>query len=199
MSLLVESIKILNGRIYNLRLHEERANLTRKQLYGLSRALDLRSNIIIPEEYKKGLVKCRIIYREAVHQVSFQPYQKRIISCVKIIENNDIDYSYKWQKRDNMDALFNMKGKADEIIIVKNGLLTDAYYYNIVCLSGKALFTPSRPLLHGVMREKLLNNKRIIPWDITVPNLKEFDRIYLVNALTPLGDIHFSPDQIMYE
>ncbi|MBK8348820.1 MAG: hypothetical protein IPL08_14840 [Saprospiraceae bacterium] len=73
---MVESIKILNGRIYNLRLHEERANLTRKQLYGLSRALDLRSNIIIPEEYKKGLVKCRIIYREAVHQVSFQPYQK---------------------------------------------------------------------------------------------------------------------------
>ena len=63
MSLLIESIKIFNGRIYNLRRHENRIQRSRVALISKDvTPISLRSHIEIPSDLRQGLVKCRIVY-----------------------------------------------------------------------------------------------------------------------------------------
>ncbi|MBK8371293.1 MAG: hypothetical protein IPL20_08025 [Saprospiraceae bacterium] len=45
---------------------------------------------------------------------------------------DDIEYPYKWVERPELDEVFRQKGNADEIIIIRKGWVTDAYYYNLV-------------------------------------------------------------------
>ena len=44
----------------------------------------------------------------------------------------------------------------DEVIIEKNGYLTDTTIANIAFFDGKQWFTPEKPLLKGTMRAKLI-------------------------------------------
>lgn len=196
MSLLVESIKILNGRVYNLPLHEERINASRGRLFGLIEPIGLRRYIEIPEGFRNGLVKCRVLYDQKIQEVSFQSYSLRRIQSIKVIEGHDIFYPDKLVDRKPLDDLYAQKGRCDEIIITRDGYLTDAYYYNIVCVKNNHYFTPKSPLLSGVMREFLIRKGKISPIDIHRDELMTFDQIHLINALTPLGKCVVKPNQI---
>ena len=94
MSLLVESIKIFNGRMYNIAGHEERANRSRLELFGCVKPLNIRRLVTVPAEFSKGLVKCRVIYDEIIHDIQFQHYNIRnITSLVDIILNKYSGFS----------------------------------------------------------------------------------------------------------
>lgn len=196
MCRLVESIKIYNGRLYNIAGHENRANTSRKALFNSVRPLHLQKSIHLPPEYSKGLVKCRIVYAEDIIEISYQPYTLRNIGSLRLISNDTVSYPYKFENRKELDALYHKKGEQDEILIIKNGLLTDSYYYNVVCQQGNTYHTPSRPLLCGVMRSYLLKKNKITERDIKLPELHHYDCIHLINALTPLGKIIVPSNQI---
>ena len=72
---------------------------------------------------------------------------------------------------------------ADEILIVKNGLITDASYANIIFKKENRWFTPNTYLLNGVMRQALLNNKSIEVADINQINFREYESCKLINAM----------------
>jgi 4-amino-4-deoxychorismate lyase len=190
MSLLVESIKIYNGRIYNIALHEARANQARAALWGINQKIDLRKHIIIPDTCKTGLVKCRVSYDTSIREITFVPYSVRQIKTLKIIETDeDLHYSYKWADRPQLDRLYGLRDDCDEIIIVQHGLVTDAYYYNLVFEKDGRYITPMTPLLAGVQRAHLLKIGKITPIEIGVSQIDEYNRIHLINALTPMGEI----------
>ncbi|MBK7698578.1 MAG: hypothetical protein IPJ39_07550 [Saprospiraceae bacterium] len=79
---MVESIKIYNGRMYNIALHEARANQARAALWGITQKLDLRKHIIIPDTCKTGLVKCRVSYDTSIREITFVPYSVRQIKTL---------------------------------------------------------------------------------------------------------------------
>lgn len=193
---LIESIRILNGRIRHLNLHEDRCNESRAKLWNLTNAINLRKKLTIPKNYKDGLVKCRIVYSQEIEEITFQAYQIRTINKIKIIQSDTISYPFKFEERKELDTLFAAKDDGDEIMIVKNNLVTDAYYYNYVFQKGKQYFTPYQPLLEGVMRSSLILNNKIIKKDIFVTEIQEFDAIHLINAMTPLGKIVVKPNQL---
>lgn len=193
---LIESIRILNGRIRHLNLHEDRCNESRAKLWNLTKAINLRKKMTIPKNYKDGLVKCRIVYSQEIEEITFQAYQIRTINKIKIIQSDTISYPFKFEERKELDTLFAAKDDGDEIMIVKNNLVTDAYYYNYVFQKGKQYFTPYQPLLEGVMRSSLILNNKIIKKDIFVTEIQEFDAIHLINAMTPLGKIVVKPNQL---
>lgn len=195
---LVESIRILNGRVSLLKYHEDRCNLSRKNLFAETKQLKFSGKIIIPANYQKGLVKCRLIYGKDIEDISFQHYIIRKINKIKIIYNDSISYQYKYLDRKELDDLFKLKMECDEVMIVKNGLITDAYYYNFVFQKGKEYFTPKVPLLEGVRMTNLILNKRIIKKDIFATEIHKFDTIHLINAMTSLGKIVIKPNQIIY-
>ena len=199
MSRLVESINICNGKPYHLGLHEARANASRRLLYGTDLPdLKLAESIIVPSLYTAGLVKCRVIYDRTITSIDFSHYTVRSILSLSVIHDDTINYPLKWVERPQLDELYAQRQGADEILIFKNGLLTDAYYYNVVIAVNGKYLTPRLPLLKGVRRAQLLVMEWIEEADIDLKLLRQATSIYLVNAMTVLGKIKLAPYQIIY-
>lgn len=189
MSLLVESIKILNGRICNLDAHQARFDRSRRDCFGSTDRISLREKILQQGVPLSGLFKCRVVYQLEVESVAFQPYQYPDIRSLAIVQDPDITYDDKWVDRPALDVLFRQKEPADEIIIVKKGLVTDAYYYNLVFEKNGNLVTPDTPLLPGTRREQLLKTGKITTALISEADIFKYERVHLINALTGLHRI----------
>ncbi len=115
--------------------------------------------------------------------LSISLIKKRDIKSFKIILDNEIEYSKKYLNRDSLDKLYEQKKDADEIIIIKDGLVTDTSIANIAIFNGTNWLTPKSPLLEGTTRNRLLEEKYIYEADITVDILKSAKRIALMNAM----------------
>jgi 4-amino-4-deoxychorismate lyase len=83
------------------------------------------------------------------------PYRPAVVRTLKVVHADDIDYSLKYLDRTCLTGLID-RGVADDVLIVKNGFVTDTSYSNIVFTDGLRWIMPDTPLLRGTMREKLL-------------------------------------------
>lgn len=185
MSLLFETIRLKDGVLQNLEYHNARLNHSRKSLYKSIDNIDLVQLIQIPQACRLGIFKCKVIYSKTVKSIDFEPYLPRTIKSLRLIEDNKISYSYKYTNRGSLNELLTKRERYDEIIIVKNGFITDTSYSNIIFFDGIRWFTPSTPLLHGTMRSFLLANNLIEEMDIKVVDLRLFQKARLINAMNP--------------
>lgn len=183
----VETIKAKDGVFYNLPLHSERLRMTVSRFYGVSMNLDLSVDDI-PVEYLHGIYKCRVVYSSEIEEISFTPYLFREFEDIVIVEDDNIDYSYKSTDREAFTQLLKKKGSASDIMIVKNGLITDSSFSNFVFENSLGLFTPDTYLLNGVKRQSLLKRGVIKECQIRKEDVLEFDRVYLINAMIDLED-----------
>jgi 4-amino-4-deoxychorismate lyase len=191
MSLLFESIKITNKQPQNLFYHNERMSRTREELFGINKDIDLENIICLPSDLDNDIYKCRITYDKEIRKVSFEKYQKRKITRLKIVECNEIEYGYKYVDRvifDKLKQQCNCKPDED-IIIIKNGLLADTSFSNIILKKNDKWFTPEKPLLDGTQRAKLLKEGVIFPASICADELIGFEEIGLINAMINFEDM----------
>lgn len=184
MSLFLETIKIINGRRMNLSGHNQRMNSTRKDVFHTTDILDLRSIIQVPENYSSGLVKCRVIYGKDIEKIEFSNYSFRNPRTFKLIFEDNVTYQYKLLDRERLNHLFSQRNLADDIIIVKKGLITDSYYANLAFKKDNNWYTPTKPLLEGTIRKKLIDSGKLIPKDITPEDLFLYDELKIINAMT---------------
>lgn len=182
----IESIKLKDGVFYNLPLHRERMLRTTSEVFGRKIEFNL-STIQIPSDAKKGLFKCRILYSEELLSIEFQPYFFKEIKSVALVYDNEISYPYKSADRTSFDKLIRQSG-TDEILIVKNDCITDTSISNVVFQNSTGLYTPSTCLLEGVKREFLLEKGVIEEKDIRLQDLKNYDTMYLINAMIDIED-----------
>ena len=180
--MLLETIKIEDGRIYNLSYHQARFDKSRKALWGYTSKVDLSSFIEAPAH---GLYRCRILYNEIIHSIEYIPYIPKEIRRLKIITST-INYNYKYTNRDALNTLLQKQTDCDEIIIEKNGYLTDTTIANIAFYDGKQWLTPAKPLLEGTMRAKLLDEGVIHKKGIKKEDLKNYSQVALINAMLGL-------------
>jgi 4-amino-4-deoxychorismate lyase len=168
-----ETIKCDDFEVFNLAYHEKRIANT----IGMN--LNLQEYIYPPTN---KLLRCKLIYDEnSILSVEYFPYKKREINSFLIVYS-DIEYSKKYLDRKSIDRLFEKK-EADEIIIIKNGLVTDTSIANIAIFDGTNWLTPKTPLLYGTTRARLLDANDLIEKDITVEMLKNAKKIALMNAM----------------
>lgn len=182
----IESLKLVGERFSNIELHQQRIDLTSK-VFSINSKIELK-DISIPNFNDDLVRKCRIIYSKDDFSVSFSEYKQRKIENLKVVFDDTIDYSYKFENRDRLNSLFEDRGGCSDIIIVKNGCLTDTSFSNIVLFDGDKYFTPSSFLLNGNMRQKLLMDKIIIEKEIKLEDIHSFKKLYLINALNSLED-----------
>lgn len=182
----IESLKLVGERFSNIELHQQRIDLTSKA-FSINSKIELK-DISIPNFNDDLVRKCRIIYSKDDFSVSFSEYKQRKIENLKVVFDDTIDYSYKFENRDRLNSLFEDRGGCSDIIIVKNGCLTDTSFSNIVLFDGDKYFTPSSFLLNGTMRQKLLMDKIIIEKEIKLEDIHSFKKLYLINALNSLED-----------
>lgn len=183
----IETIKVKDGSFCNLSLHSLRAIRTSGIHFGVSLNFDIPTDII-PMDMRIGIVKCRVLYSDTVESITFEPYRFRPINNLALVYDNNIDYTYKSEDRSRLQSLISQKGNCDEILIVKNGYITDTSYSNIVLENSKGLFTPSTPLLAGIKRQLLIDEGTIIERNIRVDDLHRYLRAYLINAMIDLDD-----------
>jgi 4-amino-4-deoxychorismate lyase len=79
------------------------------------------------------------------------------------------------------------RGKSDDIIIVRNGFVTDASYANLIFRKGNEWFTPTTYLLAGTMRAFLLDSNRIKSTEICAEDLVNYESCKLINAMLDMN------------
>ena len=136
----------------------------------------------------EGLFKCRIIYSKQIEKIEFIPYRLPEIQSLKMVFDDEIDYAHKYFDRNQLNKHFSQKENCDDILIVKNGLLTDTSFANILFFNGKQWLTPSGPLLKGTQRRFLLEREQIVTADIRPADLKSFQKARLINAMIRTED-----------
>jgi 4-amino-4-deoxychorismate lyase len=179
MPLLLETIKIEDGKLSNLSYHQARFNKSRKDLFVISNRIDLNTVIKAP---KNGLYRCRILYDEIIRSIEYIPYKEKNIIKLKVVPS-DITYNYKYADRKALNTLLGKESSYDEIIIEKEGYLTDTTISNIAFYDGEKWLTPSHPLLPGTMRAKLLNEGFLHKKEIKKEDLKNYSQIALMNSM----------------
>ncbi|MDP2059435.1 MAG: aminotransferase class IV [Flavobacteriaceae bacterium] len=183
---LLETIQIRDGKPINIDFHSARFNRSRAELFGTSTALDLSKFIQIPKDCLTGIYRCRLIYERDIEQISFSPYQFRSIKTLKIVQLSDISYDYKWENRKLFNDLLQQNNDVDEIIIAKNGLITDCTFANLAFWNGENWLTPNTPLLKGTKRAELLQNRKIIEAKIDVLDVETYQKVCLINSFRDL-------------
>jgi 4-amino-4-deoxychorismate lyase len=179
---LVESLKVQNNKLFNTEYHNERFNESRFVLFGSNDFIDL-NDFVNPSFNDDRIYKCRVLYKSLIEKVEFIPYKPKRISSLKLVHCDDIEYSIKYADKKRFEELLSKNKSYDDILIVKNGFITDTSFSNIAFYDGRKWLTPSSPLLKGTQREFLLQNKVIFEEVIQAIGIYRFEKAILFNAL----------------
>ncbi|MBU1822594.1 MAG: aminotransferase class IV family protein, partial [Bacteroidetes bacterium] len=163
--------------------HQARLNRTRAALWPASGPIDLSSILTIPDEVGPEKYKCRVTYGSEIVNIEWEKYQYRTIQSLRLVESDSIDYAFKYNNREAINALHAQRGECDDVLIVKNGLITDTSYANVAFFDGTAWYTPAQPLLPGTQRAFLLDEGIIVPKEIRVGDLSQYQAVKLFNAM----------------
>lgn len=198
MCRLFETIRIEDGKPQNLGWHAARmrrsgfvldAGHVSRGTWDVGRVTChvsrdwLEELIHVPENIRMGIVRCNVVYEKEIIEITYKPYVKRPVRSLKLVHASGLDYHLKCHDRSVLDALFTLRGDCDDIMIVKDGLITDTSFSNLVFFDGESWHTPAHPLLEGTCRARLLSEKRIIATDIRPSDLGRYHGCKLINAM----------------
>lgn len=186
----LESIKLKDGVFFRLKYHQERVNHCFQQCFPDSKIPDLAAFLHQQEVPPKGLFKCRVLYDEhGFRQPEFIPYQMRTVKTLKLVETTLKSMAYKSADRSMYEQLIAERGVCDDVLLVRNGLLTDTSYANIALYDGEKWLTPRLPMLYGTNRAYLLERGLIVERDIKEEDLHLYQKIRVFNAMIEFGEV----------
>jgi 4-amino-4-deoxychorismate lyase len=157
-------------------------NNSRKKLFCINEQLQLSEAITVPDEFRTGIARCRVIYGPSIVSVEFSSYNRAQVYTLKLVVADDLEYDHKYLDRTCLTSLIE-KEHADDVLIVKNGFITDTSYSNIAFTDGRNWFTPDTPLLKGTMREMLLRKGILKTERINTDKLMRYTQFRLINSM----------------
>jgi len=188
MCLLVETIRVNDGRYCHLGYHQARVDHTMGILFPDASPVNLEM-IPIPDHARTGIVKCRIVYDGEIRRIEFIPYFPKKILSLKLVQADRLEYPFKYLNRSDIEQLLTDYKDYDEIILVKNGYITDSSFSNLAFRKGEVWFTPDEPLLRGTCRYRLIEAGILHPVKIRPDEIHHYTHISLINAMLDLGDL----------
>ncbi|MBN3035654.1 MAG: aminotransferase class IV [Bacteroidales bacterium] len=190
MSLLFETIRVENGRPQNLLYHQTRMERSRHVLFGRAGQTVLEDLFDPAAIAGLGtLVRWRVTYEREVVSSEYLNYSLRPVRSLQLIRAGTIRYDHKFADRSDINRLFSERGSADDILIVRDGLITDTSYANIILKDGEKWYTPAEPLLRGTRRQQLLDSGVITERKIRPEELCHYTHFSLINAMIGPGDL----------
>ncbi|MEA1920721.1 MAG: aminotransferase class IV [Campylobacterota bacterium] len=170
----LETIKSLDGKLLHLQYHQRRLN---KTLKSTSHAL-----IDFLHPPLEGMYRCRVLYDHQKLSISYHSYTLKLPQSFKLVHADTLDYASKYADRSQLNAL--KREAYDDIIIVKNALISDTTIANVAFLDGERWITPKVPLLEGTTRMRLLESGFLHVSDIAFDNLDRYQGFAVMNAMT---------------
>ena len=197
MCRLLESISVVDGVAERIPWHQQRMDAAAKALWA-GKAPSLQqflSRVVVPRE---GHHKLRIEYAKDIENYSLNRYTPKRITSLRVVYCDNIHYDYKFANRTEIDRLYALRDGADDILIVRNGLVTDTSYCNVLFYNGLRWVTPLQPLLKGTMREYLLDHGWASESEIFIQEVRTFKKIKLINALLGLSGPELAVSDILF-
>lgn len=183
---------MINGVIQNAEFHTLRFRESFNKFFWKPPNFDLFEAIKIPKEHQSGKVKLRISFNETGTSYTLEAYETKVIESLRLVHHNSIDYDLKFQDRSELEMLYSQKKECDDILIIRNGWVTDCSYANIVFWDGSDWYTPATYLLNGTKRMNLLKHEAIKELSIGFEDLTTFKGFQLINAM-----LDFNPSKIL--
>ena len=185
---LIETICFENGSFHRIPLHQQRMTRARSHFFSCADTISLTEVLDIPEILKKHKVKCRISYSKTIDEIEYEIYVPKQIQKLQCVYEDTIWYGHKLKNRDALQLLLERRGIAEEVLIVKNGWITDASYANVVLRKENKWYTPEIPLLPGTRRAHYLQNGILSVAQIKPSDLSLYDELRLINAMLSLEE-----------
>lgn len=193
MSPLVESLKLKDGIIQNLEYHQGRMNRSMNELFPDAEKIGLAKAIPVLENATSGVFKVRVLYGRTIEKIEIEPYTFRIIQSLKVVHHESVDYHLKYTDRQILQQLFAQRGNCDDIIIVKNDLVTDSFAANLLFFDGETWFTPTNPLLRGTKRQLLIDKVIISEKEIREDDICSYQKVGMINAMIDFDEMPVIP------
>ncbi|MBM3403436.1 MAG: hypothetical protein FJY10_00900 [Bacteroidetes bacterium] len=204
MCLFFETMRVENGIFRNLENHLERMNRTRREVLGLREGIDwsvVSGEWLVVSGQKTreepGVIKCRVVYGRKIEKVSFEPYVRKRIDHLALVHADELEYPYKYLDRSSFERILCTQKGADDVLIIKNGLVTDTSFTNVAFLKGKRWYTPAKPLLPGTQRQFLLDQGLLEVTDIGLSDIPSFSKVMLFNAMFGFGEMEIPIGKII--
>ncbi|ADU66366.1 hypothetical protein Selin_1636 [Desulfurispirillum indicum S5] len=189
MSLLLETIRIENGAPQHLQWHQRRVTLSSQALWGQRVPIDLHALLTECPQHK-SILRCRILYhRHGLHSLEFLPFQPRQIHRLGLVDGSSIDYPWKFADRHSIEQLRTNSSAVDDILLIRDGLLSDTSIANIALRIHGRWLTPRRPLLHGTTRERMLTCGLLFPADLRPGDLQQATGLAVLNAMVGFQEL----------
>ncbi|MCK9507214.1 MAG: aminotransferase class IV [Pigmentiphaga sp.] len=186
----LETIKLKDGLFYRLPYHQQRINRCFAFYFKDCKAPDLAAFLLDKDFPKSDVYKCRVLYDvQGFMDPEFVLYQMKHIQTFKIMNTILEPFCCKPADRSVFEELFALRGHADDVLLVRDGLLTDTSFANIACFDGVKWVTPRHPIIYGTQRAYLLKEKMIIEKDIQLDKLHQYKKLRLFNAMIEFGEL----------
>ena len=194
MSRFLETIRIDRGLTCHLDWHQRRVNATLAHFYpdhvharAAFQLEEILSSCDIPAD---GVYRCRILYDIDTLEVEFIPYVARPVTTLRLMEIPEgYDYSFKYADRKVIEALYAARGDADDILMTRDGYITDTSIANIAFRKDDRWYTPSMPLLAGTTWKRLIASRILIPRPIHKDDIGMFDAFKVFNVMNYWEDV----------
>ena len=131
-----------------------------------------------------------------IRQVEFLDYSRREINSLKIVETSLRSFNYKFENRNELNSAFAKREICDDVLLIRDGFVTDTSYCNIAFSDSNNWFTPRNPIIYGVKRSELLAEGQLIEKDIRVNEISKFTTVCLFNAMIEFGEIVLKVESI---
>jgi 4-amino-4-deoxychorismate lyase len=178
----IESIRINEGSVERINLHQSRVNKT-FLYFGKPVFFQLQELVNADSVKERGVVKCRVKYDlNRIYEITYTDYAVRKIESISLVELSGRKYDFKYAERGWITDFLSNSG-TDEIIMTDQGVIKDASYANLAFFDGKCWYTPLNPLLEGTHRSHLLETKMIYPKEIKISDLHHYSEVKFINAM----------------
>ncbi len=194
MSRFIETIRIREGQAMHLDWHQRRVDATLRFFYSTSTGtpptLVLKEILDAHPFPSTDLLRCRITYDRYGFLVEYFHYQIQTIRTLRLTDvPAALDYKYKYADRHLLEQLYASRGEADDILMTREGWITDTFNANIAFRKGDRWYTPSFPLLAGTTWKRLISEGRLIPRPIQQSELSVFETFRVFNAMRDWDDV----------
>ncbi len=195
----IETICYEQGSFQRIALHDERCNRTRNHFFGTLPPIQLGSMLSVPVHLAGLTVKCTVTYGVEIENIEYVPYQLRPVNSLKLVQDDTIDYAFKYADRTKLTSLYQLRGQCDDILIVKNNLITDTSYANTIFLMDGKWYSQLNPLLRGTRLESYLLEGRVTPLLLRPKDLSRFSEARIINAMITIENSPVIPiENILY-
>ncbi len=209
----IETICVVDGRPQALAYHRARVRdtVTAVQFSGITpesgavAEAEAAADCLLQRALKQNTAhsagrraKLRVAYRVdsapapsavEIEQATLTPYRLPKIRSLRLVDGGDIEYRLKYSDRSALERLYRRRGRCDDILIVRRGLLTDTFICNVGLYDGFRWQTPAGPLLAGTRRARLIDQGCIEPAAISAAGLGRYTQLALFNAMIDLGEL----------